>query len=581
MTNSNFTTKKTSLFDNMASVKNSDKSVTSAFVNAGLKKSAETLSGNGALKYSTSGDPFVDQFNMLGTYRTPRPFNEIEKDCEILWAENKLMCVKFIYFIRMISRIAQYPDGRKTAIAQKGGELKHEGIMRMIWLQMKDPKIYWNTVGLVPTVGSWHDIFAMLQYDLVYNGWENRCLDWNKYASLILSALNNENTVNLVKKYLPQIKAKSVCKTVEAQADTIIAKWIASYVFGKKDPKIHATYKLYRQMKSSGTAHEWQQLISKQQYEKIDFEKIHGRALHLLARTKFFDNHNLREKFTAWITSDETVNVKTTEFVHELFEEFPNIGFNYYDNTRKYNKLSDVPKDIQALTNKKFNTLVNKVKDSNTYSKLIVVRDTSSSMTSTAQGTKSSSFDIGKALALYFSEFLTGPFANAYMEFNTRCEMRTWKGRTPIEKWFNDATEAYGSTNFLSVIYKFIEIKESGVKESDFPTGILCISDGEFNPADLNTTNVSKAKELLYQAGFSKEYIDNFVIVLWDIPNNYYGYNNKPKFETFGNIPNVFYMSGYSASIVSFLSDRIATPKELFEAAMNQETLNIFDEIIK
>lgn len=182
---------------------------------------------------------------------------------------------------------------------------------------------------------------------------------------------------------------------------------------------------------------------------------------------------------------------------------------------------------------------------------------------------------------MYFSEFLTGPFANAYMEFNTTCEMHTWKGKTPIEKWFNDRCEAYGSTNFLSVINKFVEIKNSGVKESDFPTGILCISDGEFNPADLNTTNVSKARQLLRNAGFSKEYVDNFVIILWDIPNDYYYNNCKPKFETFGNVTNVFYMSGYSASIVSFLSDRIATPRELFEAAMNQETLNIFDEIIK
>lgn len=576
MANSKFTTKKTCLF-NTNSVKSSNMtSVNNAFVEAGLKSSAKTLSANGALKYSTTNDPFVDQFNMLSIYREPRKFNDIANDCEILWTADKLNCVKFIYFLRMISRVCQYPNGEKTTVSQKGGELRYEGIMRMIWLQTKSPNIFWNSIGLVSTIGSWRDIFTMLQYDLVYNGWEDRVLDWEKYKNLIVSCLSNDNTRELIKKYLPTIRTNKMCKTVESQADSIIGKWIASFLFGKKSDS-YDSYKQYRRMKSSGTAHEWQQLISKQQFEKIDFEKIHGRALHLLAKSKFLDNHDLRDKFTEWITSDKTTNVKSTEFVHELFEEFKNVGTYHCD---KYNTLSDVPVEMQALVNKKFKTLINKVKDSESYSKLIVVRDTSGSMTGTASGTKSSAYDIAKAIALYFSEFLTGEFANSFMEFNSSCKLHKWIGKTPMEKWFNDKCSYVGNTNFQSVFDKFVEIKQSGVAESDFPTGILCISDGEFDAADLNKTNVEKALSKLRFAGFSDEYINNFVIVLWNITTNYYGDGIKPKFETFGNVKNVFYMSGYSASIVSFISDKIATARELFDAAMNQETLNIFNKLV-
>jgi hypothetical protein len=154
--------------------------------------------------------------------------------------------------------------------------------------------------------------------------------------------------------------------------------------------------------------------------------------------------------------------------------------------------------------------------------------------------------------------------------------MREWKGNTPMEKFFNDLTEAYGSTNFQSVINLFCHMKTQGVPEHQFPRGILCISDGEFNPAQLGQTNVETSKNKLRQYGFSKEYVNDFVIALWDIPNEFYGNaKSSVKFETFGNVPNVFYMSGYSPSIVSFLSGKVSNAKDLFEEAMDQEVLRM------
>lgn len=249
-----------------------------AFVAAGMKKSAETLSGNGALKYSTTGNPFVDQFGKLGFFRAQRSFEEIAKDAELLWSVDSMLSVAFILYIRMITRVTDV-FGKKTATTQRGAELKHEGMFRMIWLQMKDPNLFWKNVTLFVSAGSWKDVISILQYDLVYNGWQNRKLDWAQYGKLILSGLNNEGQRELLKKYLPQIKAKSDCKTVEAQADNLIAKWICSLLFGTKDGNA-STYKKYRKLKTSGTAHEWQKLISQGKHDLIDFSKIHeiGRA---------------------------------------------------------------------------------------------------------------------------------------------------------------------------------------------------------------------------------------------------------------------------------------------------------------
>lgn len=555
-----FTSKKTQLFETpvKATKGSNTTSVTSTFVSAAMKKGAETHSQNGALKYSTTGNDFVDQFGKLGTYKAPRAFNTIAKDQELIWSQNKLLTVAFTLYIRMITRVTDV-FGRKTSVSQKGAELRHEGIMRMIWLHLNAPKTFWNNVPLMISVGSWKDVFTMLQYDLVYNGWNDRKLDWTKFGNLIMTGLSDDTQNNLIKKYLPQIKANSACKTVDAQADNMIAKWICSLLYGSKTGSESSTYKMYRKLKTSGTAHEWQKLISQGKHSLIDFNTIHGRALNKLVRSKYLSNQGLTEKYENWITKD-TTEAKFTGFVHELFERMPS-------------SKSSLGVAKEETINKQFATLVKKGGDVNKETSLIVVRDTSGSMGSGAAGTNMTCFDIGKALALYFSEFLTGQFANAWIEFNSSAKMHTWKGETPVDKWYNDKSGYVGSTNFQSVVNLFVTLKSQGIAESEFPTGILCISDSEFNPSQLGKTNVEAAKSTLLRGGFSKAYVDNFVIVLWNLQHGYGGGGRK--FETHGDVQNVFYFSGYSAATVSFLTDDIKTASELFDAAMNQEVLSL------
>lgn len=550
-----FSQKKTQLFKAPVSLTTTTES-NNSFISAGLQTSAETLSGNGALKYSTTGNPFVDQFTSLGSFKQPRSYSDIVKDCELLWAKDKEKAVKMIFFIRIINRKVTFFDGTQTEVSQKGGEIKYEGIMRMVWLSQKAPKIFWDNIGLFVSAGSWKDIFLMLQYDLTFNGWEGKVLDWKKMGNLILEGLKNENTSELFKKYLPQIKATKNCRTVEAQANTMIGKWICSLIFGSKEEQTGATYKQYRKLKAAGTAHEWQQLISKRQISDLDFSKIHGRALSKLVKSKFLKNQGLTEKYENWITAPETKDVKYTGFVCELFQ---NLNIN-------------ASKGEKETVNKQFKTLVDKGGSSEQLN-LIVVRDTSGSMGSNAIGIDMACGDVAKALALYFSEFLTGKFSNSWIEFNSRAEMHTWEGDNPVDKWFNDASEYVGSTKFLSVVELFALIKKKGVAEKDFPTGILCISDSEFDPAQLGDTNVDAARKILKDAGFSKEYIDNFVIVLWNLQSGYYGKDTGKKFETFGNVKNVYYFSGYSGSVISFLTNKIGTAAEVVDAALEQELI--------
>ena len=540
-----------------------------AFIKEGMKASHETTSGNGALKYSTSGNDFVDDFASIAKYKEPRSYEEVAKTMQLLYSIDNVKAVKMAIFIRLITRKSQVMKDKSVETleeVQRGQGLKNEGIMRMLWLALNHSSVFKVNLPLFIAAGSWKDVITMMNLDLQFHGWKDRKLDWTFFGKVIKAGLLNPGTSQLVRKYLPTIRTDAKCRTLESQADTLIGRWLAKQFF-PEDEKFVA-YKKYRQLKSKGTAHKWQQLISKEMYNELNFDSIAGRALALLVGSKFLQNHNLVARYSEWIKSKPVA--KFTGFVFELFKPLGN-GY----------RLRHIEDYKEATINAQFAQLVKTGKEGvNTNAGLVVVRDTSCSMTSQAVGCSMSSYDVAKSMALYFSEFLTGPFANSFAEFANTCTLQQWKGSTPVDKYLNDRCEAYGGTNFQSVIDLFIQLNGRGVPEKDFPTGILCVSDGEFNRCGTNTsTNFQTAIRKLRSAGFSKEYVDNFKIILWDIPNSYYG-KSETKFEDFADAPNFFYLSGYDPSSVAFIMEGKeckVTPRnasELMETALDQELLN-------
>lgn len=548
---------------------NSTENAKNLFVKEGLKVSSECKSDEGAKKYSTSGDIFVDNFAAISRFKEPRSYKEVAEDMKLLWHEDPLMCVKLAVYVRLITRKSVVVTKKKTETleVQRGTGLKNEGIMRFLWLAINHSKTFKANISYFIAAGSWKDIFQMLSLDLQYHGWDNRKLDWNFMFSVIAAGLLNPDTTQLVRKYLPTIRTNKNCTTLESQADTIIGRWLAKRINSNSDKVV--CYRQYRILKSTGTAHEWQRFISQELYSKINFDKVAGRALALLVGSKFLKNHNLEDRYSEWIDSKPVA--KFTGFVHELFAPFDGGGWDRLESYR------------EKTINAQFNQLIQTGKENvNTNSSLLVVRDTSGSMDAKAIGCNVSANCIAKSLALYFSYFLTGYFADTFAEFSYECKLHKWIGETPVDKWFNDESGDFADTNFQSVIDLFIKLKNQGVPETDFPSGLLVVSDGEFSKDGTNTeTNFQTAITRLKEAGFSKEYVDNFKIILWDIPNNYYRDESEVKFEDFADSPGFFYLSGYDPSIVSFIlggnTPEIKAPKnarELFEIAMNQTLLN-------
>lgn len=567
-----FSTKKQQLFSSKKTGGNESVSTIpkNPFIRAGLKKSLTTTAlGNGAVKLKSSGNDFVDQFGKITNYKAPRSFGDITKDMSLLWSQNPLTTLCFLFYVRMVTRVTSLFDGKKTETTQRGQGLKHEGIFRMIWVAVNYPETFKKNISLFISVGSWKDIFTMLSYDLQYNGWDDRKLDWEFMGNLILAGLENPKTSELVKKYLPQIKANSKCTTLESQADNIIAKWICSLLFGNKETA--SSYKKYRKLKSSGTAHEWQKLISQKKFLKINFNTVAGRALASMVSGKFLKNQGLEAGYQKWLETKPVA--KYTGYVYELFSA---LGTGHNAITLKKYQEDTINKQFLGL----IETAKKGMKEGD--GGLIVVVDSSGSMTSQVPGTKVSAYSVAKSMALYFSYLLKGQFSDHFLEFSNDTIMKTWKGATPVDKYRNERSAIVAGTNFQSVGDHFGKILKSGVAESDFPTGILCVSDGCFNNSGSNKSETKALRARLKKYGFSDDYVKNFKVILWDVPNGYYG-KSQTAFEDFADCPNLFHISGLDPAAVAFITGvegQKSTPKsseELFDAAMDQEILNILE----
>lgn len=86
------------------------------FINQALKESNITTSENGAKKYSTSNNDFVDNFASISHYKSPRSFEDVAKDMTLLWSQNPLLCLKLTVYIRLITR--------KSKVVKDDGSIK-------------------------------------------------------------------------------------------------------------------------------------------------------------------------------------------------------------------------------------------------------------------------------------------------------------------------------------------------------------------------------------------------------------------------------------------------------------------------
>lgn len=524
------------------------------FLNAVNKNN--TFTENGATAHSTTGDILVDQFSKSGSYRD-RCIEEVFNDQFLLHNENKELALKFVFYLRLITREIKGTTNHlgdsslvyNSSKLQKGQGNRDEHFKRLLWYLVNHPNVFYDNLYLLPLIGSYRDI-----WDIIVLAVENNisidihsCIMGN-YAPYIA----NYNA-DLFLKYLPTVKANSKTKTSRAKIRNKIAMEVANFC--------EMTPKELRKFKSSGKGHEWQQLISKKKFKDINYNHIPGKALLNLTTSKFLENQKLVNDYLSWI--DKQTSIKFNGYPHELGKKV------------KYNNSLVIKHTID----KQFENLLCVVKKDGflTDRKVITAIDRSGSMECNVANT--TAMNIAESLGIYFSNLLEGDFKNWVIKFSQKSEWEQLKGTFSEQKLSMTWNDCPNNTDFQSIIDSFVRIRKdfNSIKESDFPNTLLVVSDMQFDSVNSVDTNYQLSIKKLSQV-FSKEYVDNFIFIWWDVTGRVP--ENQPQHI---DEPNGYVLSGFDGSVISLLLgsiDKLTQSSKKEKISMKESIIDILSQDI-
>lgn len=504
-----------------------------------MNKTAETW--NGAKSYASSLSCLVDQFGHAGAYRG-RGINEVYVDQDSLWNENPLMAIRFPFYLRMVTRKTNYGNEEETDSIQKGMGAKDEAIKRYLWIAKYHNDIFAKYLWLIPVVGSWKDLWTLLYYDREL---KQNAIDSSIIFETIANGLRDGNA--LVKKYLPRIRSSKSCNTPRAKSDNHFAKEFCYMC--------NITPKQYRNIKTSGNAHDFQKLICSGKYSEIEWNKIPGKALSSLIGGKFLTNHNLVDRYTDFVKSQPTI--KFTGYPYELLCNLrKSMNMSTFDCSCISNQIS-VPPYIKYTFDKQFETLINNARDKGGIKENVMVCvDTSGSMAENI-APNVECLDVSISLGLYFSALNTGEFKDTLMQFASVPKFLKLTGTFTerVNKMRNSDLfgNCGGSTNFQGVVDTIIDTRKRHpeIPLSDYPSTLLMISDMQFNTPkygwlyeNSDKTNNEEMMDKL-RSVFPDSFVDSMKFIWWQVNGN-----AKDVPATLNDKGNIL-ISGFDGSIIS------------------------------
>ncbi len=523
-----------------------------------------TRTENGAIAFESTLSYIVDQFGLAGNY-CHRSIGEVFSDMEKIWEENPTIALRFVFYLRAITRKIKVNGNYVTSSVVKGQGAKDESFKRLLWVAKYHPESFYKNISILPFIGSWKDIWQIMYFDIIF---DVNAIDHNVMFDLLKTFLENDVSRDLIKKYMPRIRSSRKCKTDWARISNRLAKECAKY-FG-------LSYSEYNRLKSSGTAHDFQKIICSRQYSDIKWKEIPGKALSLLANGKFIEKHDLSEDFTKWIVS--TDHVKFTGYVYELFKKV--------DGYISWRNGFVGPSYKKAVFDKQFDNLIEKASEGGEIKENVwCALDTSGSMLHTLQNSNVSAFDVCVSLGIFFSTLNKGSFHKHVVMFSSTSSVKRLEGNfTDMVQQIRQEDTAWGGTNFISAIEEIVRVRRNHpeIPLEDYPKTLLVISDMQFNPTDDDTeSNYQAMKRMLYEV-FPQDFVDSMKFIWWNCISRV---KNFPATVKDGGC---YFLSGFDGSVINLLlggeiidnktgEKRNQTMEEMIEKALNQEVIEMVE----
>ena len=188
-----------------------------------------TYTENGAIAVKSTLSAFADQFGLAGNY-SGRNLEDVFADMEKLWNENPTMAMRFIFYLRAVTRKTRVNEDYTTSSVVKGQGSRDEVFKRLLWVAKYHPESFYKNIPFLPVVGSWKDVWQLLFYDVNLGV---NAIDHEAMFEVIKVFLKSEINLDLIKKYLPRIRCQESglhvrVKLIGQESQTVLLKNLQS-----------------------------------------------------------------------------------------------------------------------------------------------------------------------------------------------------------------------------------------------------------------------------------------------------------------------------------------------------------------
>lgn len=379
----------------------------------------------------------------------------------------------------------------------RGGKGERDiGIKLFTYLYNNYPDMFMKIVHKIPEYGRWDDLHNFFP-------------------------TNNSNTNNICQEYVLDIYCKQLVKDynsmMKGESISLLAKW-APTENDSKDKiykfvnlicnKLNITPKVYRKkyiVPLRTYLKIVEQMMCSRKWDDIDFSKVPSCAMKRLK--KCFEK-NAFIAFNDWKNKLKTGTVKVNAkqlFPHEIVREI------------RKNKICD------EVTLAQWNVLEEEMKKMGTFTKTLVVVDTSSSM----QSNDFLPLDIACAMGLMISNIVDGEFHNNVITFNSTPEFIKLQEGSIYNRYIQLKNIPWGGNTDIQRTFEMIlsRCRSAKLHEKDMPDKIFIISDMQFDNICPYNTNFKEIENLYAKYNYKRPdiifwnvdgSIDNFPVTISD-----------------------------------------------------------------
>ena len=396
-----------------------------------------TYTENGAGTYSSTMSGILDLFGMGGSYRT-----RSDEDCLRLfnkaWAENQTLALKCLFYLRDV----------------RGGQGERRFFKVCLHnLAITNPDVVRRNLENIAEYGRWDDMYCLMETSLEGDVFAL----FKKQLKLDMSC----KTPSLLAKWLKSENASSA-ETKKLGAKTRAALGLSARDYRKMLSKLRQKINIV------------ERLMSSNQWDKIEFDKIPSRA-GFVYKNAFARRDIIKAKYEAFMKDENTkVNAKTLypyEVIHEVMHT---PGYNSW-----YSSMSTVDR---AALNKYWDNLVDYINGMEFNG--LVMADTSGSMAGTP-------IEVAISLAMMCAEKCSGPYHNHFLTFSIQPKLQEIVGNDIVDKVRNLEKAAWdGNTNIEAAFDLLLNTAvKNDLSQDEIPQTLVIVSDMEFDSCVCDNSN--------------------------------------------------------------------------------------------